>query len=142
MRLRAADARQTSRFDRGLKEPRRRSTRLPGMAMVLQRVLRLCLALAFVLGVTAQLLPPSMAADQMTVSADMAGGCAGHKALCSGQTPACVDHIGCITVSALLISPTSMGVPVEWKSLEYELAPQGLAGISVKPELAPPILAA
>ena len=69
-------------------------------------------------------MPSSMAAPHITVRADMGGGCAG------------------ITVSALPASPTSIAVPVEWTSLDYDLVPQALTGISVKPELSPPILAA
>lgn len=115
---------------------------LPGMAMVLKRFLTLGLALAFLVGVTGQLMPSSMAAPQMTMSADMNGGCAGHKVPCTGHMPNCLDHGGCISVSVLPPSPTSIAVPVEWTSLDYDFAPQALAGISVKPELSPPILAA
>jgi hypothetical protein len=115
---------------------------LPAMATVLNRFLRLCLALALVVGVTAQLIPSSMAAPQVTVSADMAGGCAGPQAPCSSHMPNCLDHGGCITVSALPTLTTSIAAPVEWTSLDYNLAPESLAGIFVKPELSPPILAA
>jgi hypothetical protein len=72
----------------------------------------------------------------------MGGGCAGLQPPCAGRMPNCLDHGCCITVSALPASPTSIAVPVEWISLDYDFAPQALAGISVKPELSPPILAA
>ena len=113
-----------------------------GMATVLKRLLTLCLVLALVLGVTAQLMPSAAAQAQMTASAGMVGGCDGPKPPCTGHTPTCVDHLGCITVSAIPTSPTSIAVPVEWTSLGYELASESLAGISIKPELSPPILAA
>ena len=71
------------------------------MSAVLTRLLTLCLALAFLVGVTAQLVPSSMAQAQMTLSTEMADGCAGPQPPCSGHTPNCVEHIGCITVSAL-----------------------------------------
>jgi hypothetical protein len=112
------------------------------MATVLKRLLTVCFALAFVVGVMGQLLPTSMAAPQMTMHADMDGGCAGHKAPCSGHMPNCLDHGGCITIFVLSPPPTSMAVSVEWTSLVYALAPQALTGISVEPELSPPILAA
>lgn len=112
------------------------------MATVLKRLLTLCLALAFVVGVTVQLLPSSMAIAQLTVSSDMAGGCDGPQPPCTGHLPNCIDHAGCITVSALPASPALIAVPVEWASLDYDLLPGSLAGISVKPELSPPILAA
>jgi hypothetical protein len=111
------------------------------MAPVLKCLLTFGLALAFLAGVTAQLLPARTAEAQMTAHADMAGGCAGHQPPCTGHMPNCLDHGGCITVSALPASPTTIAVPVEWTSLDFALAPQALAGISVKPELSPPILA-
>jgi hypothetical protein len=112
------------------------------MATIAKRLLTLCLALAFLVGVTAQLMPSSMAETPMTVSADTAGGCAAPHAPCTGHTPNCVDNIGCVTVSALPTSPASIAAPVEWASLDYDLVPESLAGISVRPELSPPILAA
>jgi hypothetical protein len=112
------------------------------MATILKRVLTRCLALGFLVGVTAQLLPVSMAQPDLGVRAGMAGGCAVPQPPCTGHTPNCVDHVGCVTVSALPASPTSIAVPVEWILLDYDLAPESLAGISVKPELSPPILEA
>ena len=115
---------------------------LLGMATVLKRLLTVCLALAFLVGVTGQLMPSSMAEPQTTVSAEMDGGCAGPHPPCTEHLPTCLDHGGCISVSVLPTSPTTIAVPVEWTSLDYDLAPQALSGISVRPELSPPILAA
>jgi len=115
---------------------------LPGMATVVKRLLTVCLALAFLVGVTGQLMPSSMAEPQTTVSAEMDGGCAGPHPPCTEHLPTCLDHGGCISVSVLPTSPTTIAVPVEWTSLDYDLAPQALSGISVRPELSPPILAA
>ena len=112
------------------------------MVTALKRLLTMCLALAFLVGVTGPLLPTSMAASQVTMSAGMAGCCDDPQAPCSGHLPNCLDHGGCITISVLPASTTSIAVPVEWTSLEYEFSPQALAGISVKPELFPPILTA
>jgi hypothetical protein len=112
------------------------------MATVLKRLLTLCLALAFVVGVAGQLMPSGMAAPQMAMSDDAAGGCDGPQPPCTGHLPNCIDHAGCITVSALPASPALIAVPVEWISLDYDLLPESLTGISVKPELSPPILAA
>jgi hypothetical protein len=112
------------------------------MVAVVKRLLTVCLALAFLAGVTVQLMPSSMAAAPITVSADMAGGCAGPQPPCTGHLPNCVDHLGCVTVSALPTSPTSIAVAFEWTALGYDLVPESLTGISVKPELSPPILAA
>ena len=112
------------------------------MAMVLKRLHAVCLALALLIGLTAQLLPPSITEAQMTVSGDMAGGCSGPQPPCTGHMPNCVDHVCCVTVSALPASLASVAVAFEWTSLSYRLAPESLSGISVKPELTPPILAA
>jgi hypothetical protein len=117
---------------------------LLGMATVLKRLLTFCLALGFLVGLTAQLVPTSMPQlnPDMGVRADMAGGCAGPQPPCTGHMPNCVDHVGCVTVSALPASPISVAVTIEWALLDYERTPESLSGISVKPELSPPILAA
>jgi hypothetical protein len=112
------------------------------MAAVLKRLLTVCIALTFIVGVTAQPLPSSMAVGETGVRAAMAGGRAGPQAPCTGHMPNCVDHVGCLTVSAIPASPVSVAVAFEWASLDYDLAPESLSGISVKPELSPPILAA
>ncbi len=110
------------------------------MATVLKRLLTLCLALAFLVGVTAQLVPVNIAQADIGVRADMAGGCAGRKPPCTGHMPNCVDHIGCVAAPALPAWPASIAVAFEWRSLDYDFAPVSLSGISVKPELSPPIL--
>ena len=116
---------------------------LPGMATVLKRLLTVCLALAFLVGVTAQLMPSSMAEPQTTASAQMGGGgYDGPKPPCTGQMTNCLDHGGCISVSVLPTFSATVAGPVEWTSLDYDLAPQALSGISVRPELSSPILAA
>lgn len=115
---------------------------LLGMAIVLKRFLTVCLAVSFFIGATAQVLPSSMAIGQMGVSADMGGGCAGPQPPCTGHMPNCVDHVGCLTVSALPASPVLIAVTFEWTSLDYGSALESLSGRSPKPELSPPILAA
>jgi hypothetical protein len=45
-------------------------------------------------------------------------------------------------VSALPASLGTVAVAVEWRRVYYSFAPGSLSGISVKPELSPPILAA
>ena len=115
---------------------------LPGMAMMLKRLMTLGLTLAFLVGVTVQLVPPSMAETPTSVSAGMPGCCDIPQPPCTGHLPNCVDHLGCVTVSALPTSPTAIAAAFEWTSLGYVLMPESLAGISVKPELSPPILAA
>ncbi len=112
------------------------------MATIPKRLLAVCLALAFFVGATVQVLPSSMAIGEMGVRGDMAGGCAGPQPPCTGHRPNCVDHVGCLTVSAIPALPVSVAVAFEWASLDYDLAPESLSGISVKPELSPPILAA
>jgi hypothetical protein len=114
----------------------------PGMAAVLKRLLTLGLMLALVVGMTAKPVPVDMAQPDLVVSADLADGCAGSQSPCTGHMPNCVDHVCCVTVSALPASLASVAVPLEWASLYYRCVPQSLSGISVKPELSPPILTA
>ena len=112
------------------------------MAAALKRLLTLGLMLALVVGTTSQLMPSSVAHPDMGLRADMTGGDAGPQPPCTGHMPNCIDHLGCLTVSALPASPVAIAVALEWTSLNYDFAPTPLFGISVKPELSPPILAA
>jgi len=112
------------------------------MATILKRLLMLGLVLGLVVGTIAQLVPVSIAQPDVAVAADLADGCSGPQPPCTGHMPNCVDHVCCVTVSALPASLASVPVAFEWTSLYYPLAPESLAGISVKPELSPPILAA
>ena len=110
------------------------------MVAVLKRVLTLGLILGFVVSTMAQLVPVSMAQPDLAVS--VADGCVGSQPPCTGHMPNCVDHVCCVTVSALPASLASVDVAFEWALPDYHLAPVSLSGISVKPELSPPILAA
>jgi hypothetical protein len=112
------------------------------MASVLIRLSTLWLAMAFLIATPALLVPVGVAQPYIAASADLADGCAGYQPPCTGHMPNCVDHICCVTVSALPASLASVGVAFEWTLLYYPLAPESLSGISVKPELSPPILAA
>jgi len=112
------------------------------MATVMKRLLTLCLALAFLLGASVQVVPSGMAETQMGVRADMADGCAAPNMPGTGHMPTCIDHIGCLTVSALPASPISPAIPFRWIAVAYHFSSTPLSGISVEPELSPPILAA
>ena len=107
---------------------------------ILNRLLTVFLALTFFVGVTVQLMPADSAQSEASIHVDMGGGCAGPQPPCTGHLPNCVDHVGCVTVSAHQAYPASILVPAAWSSFEYNLAPDWLAGISVEPELSPPIL--
>jgi hypothetical protein len=115
---------------------------LSAMATDLKRLLTLCLTLAFLVGATAQFVPCSTVQADAGMRADAAAKCAEAQPPCTGHIPTCIDHLGCVTVPALPASPVSVAVAFEWTSLGYDLAPEWLTGISVKPELSPPILAA
>lgn len=112
------------------------------MATVLKRLPTLCVALAFLIGATIGLLPCGMAPTDIGIRADMSAGSSGSTAPCTGHTPTCIDHVGCVTLSALPISPVSPPIAFRWTSVAYDFAAEPLAGRSVEPELAPPILAA
>ena len=112
------------------------------MAAVLKRLLTPGLMLALVVGTTSQLMPSSVAHADMGLRADMTDGDAGPQPPCTGHMPNCIDYLGCGTVSTLPASPVAIAVVFEWTSLNYDFAPTSLSGMSVKPELSPPILAA
>src|SRR5262249_36190117 len=99
------------------------------MAAVLHRLLTVGLALAFLVGMTVQLVPSSMAETGTKRSAGMPGCGDSPRPPCPAPLPISLAP-GCIPVPALPPSPAAIAVPVEWTSLVYEPAPQALAGIS------------
>jgi len=121
-------------------DPNRHQLHMLRIMTVWKRLLTLGLALAFLVGMTAQLMPPSMAETSTTVTDGTSGCCDDAQPPCRGHLPNCLDHGGCISLSALPASPATIAVQVEWTLLAYGLASQALAGISIKPELSPPIL--
>jgi hypothetical protein len=112
-----------------------------GMAMVVKRLLTWCLALAFLLGATVQLVPCSSTQTDMGVRPDMGGGWAAPQTPSTGHMPSCIDHAGCVTVPALPASPASMPIAFRWTIISYDFAAASLPGMTVEPELSPPILA-
>jgi len=111
------------------------------MAAVLHRVLIFFLVLALAAGTSGRFVPSGIDHTDMA-TAGMVGGPGAPDSPCPGHTPNCVDHLGCIAAPALPAAPAAMAVALAWVSLDYEPAPQSLSGISVQPELSPPILAA
>ena len=111
------------------------------MAIVVRRLLSFLCGLAFLVTATVQVLPCHTATAATVVSVETNGGCAGSRPPCSTPMPNCVDQVGCVTMSAL---PASVPLAVAFgrTSPGYDLAPEALPGISVEPELSPPILAA
>ena len=111
------------------------------MAVVLKRLSTLWLTLALLITVSAPV-PAMMAQPDLGVRADTGGAYGGPQPPCTGHMPNCTDHLCCVTISTLPTSPALVAVALDWTSLYYPLTPGTLSGISVKPELSPPILAA
>ena len=111
------------------------------MAVVLKRLSTLWLALALLITVSAPV-PAMMVQPDLGVRADTGGAYGGPQPPCTGHMPNCTDHLCCVTISTLPTSPALVAVALDWTSLYYPLTPGTLSGISVKPELSPPILAA
>jgi hypothetical protein len=108
--------------------------------MVVRRLLMLCLAAAFFVGATVQMLPPNAAMADPGRGDKMAG-CTGPEAPPVKQMPNCIDRYGCLVVQALPVAPTLPAVPFRWISVAYAFGAAPLLGLSIKPELSPPILA-
>jgi hypothetical protein len=115
---------------------------LRGMAAMLKRFLTLGLALAVLVGATAQLMPCSMARADMPAGVGNMAGCADQHDLCGNHVPNCLDHVGCAAVTALPAMPVSIAVAFAWAPLVYDPATASISGISIRPELSPPTLLA
>ncbi len=108
------------------------------MGAILKRLLTLGVVLAFVVSTTAPVLPCGMAYAHGGIRADNAAEPARTKLPGADHSQMCVDHVGCV-VSAAVPSSTLLVVALQWVSLGYDLRPASLSGISLKPDLSPPI---
>ena len=115
---------------------------LRDMVAMLKRFLTLCLALAFLVGATAHLMPCSMARSDMPAGVGKMAECADQHDDCGNHVPNFLDHVGCVAVTALPAAPVSIAVAFARAPLVYDLATASISGISIRPELSPPILLA
>ena len=121
---------------------------------MLRRLSILALAVLFVVGLTAQLIPHASAAPmagmggqtapcEMETTADSAAH--GHHSHSSHETPATgklvplVNCLGCAVAVDLAI-PASAAVSADWISINYVAPVAALHGLTLKPEISPPIL--
>jgi hypothetical protein len=112
---------------------------------MLRRFGILLLAFVFVVGSTMQIVPRAWAMDGCAMAgasmdAPSADGQSG--APCKGLTPACVDAMGCVATVALPAPPLSTSTGLASVATTYSFFGISLSGLSVEPELSPPILLA
>lgn len=112
------------------------------MPAVIHRLLTLCLVLTLLVGAPGRSIACGMAKMAVGIAADMADGCPAAKAACADHRPSCADHLGCIAVTGIPAAPVLLEIAFEWTPPAYERASTALSGISIEPELSPPILAA
>lgn len=122
----------------------------------LRRIAAVFTVLSFVGGATVQALPPSdlLSAPSNGTMAGMAD--CEHMAMatqpeqqsgstlplpCKGMTPDCLKWMGCIGFPSLPASAGEIGVRVEHGRIDYWSAAPMSAGVSVEPDLLPPIAA-
>jgi hypothetical protein len=121
--------------------------------LVLRRLLIFLTGLAFLVGAAVQAMPPVefMASACMGAANTASGDCCANMAMKDHATPApmkhpckgisvdCAEELGCISSPALpalssaLASPTAYGRAAYWPPLASQ------AGLSLKPDLFPPI---
>lgn len=101
------------------------------------------LAIAVIVGLTMQVLPRGFALESGQVAvASMDMPCdGGAGAPCKGMTPACIDAMGCVVAVAIPAQVPEL-TTAPWVAAAYTFADTSLSGLSVPPELTPPILLA
>jgi hypothetical protein len=115
---------------------------------MLKRLSIIFLAFALVASVTMQLMPHAWAApaeagaavpcEMMDMAADATP--AGVPEMpCKGKIPACDDSIGCAVFVDLPAPPRAAPVAVDWTQVVWSAIQPTLAGLTVEPELSPPI---
>lgn len=121
---------------------------------VLRRVAAVLTGLAFLGGAVVQALPPSdpaaMAApaaavamvdcDSMAMAPDRDPG-APQPMPCKGVTPDCLKSMNCIGLPNLPTLVVQVAGPVAYGHVAYWLAPAAGDGVSIEPDLLPPIAA-
>lgn len=112
---------------------------------MLHRLGVLLLAFAFVVGLTAQVAagawmmngcPMSMA------SSDMPAGDTQSDAPCNGLTLACIDALGCAMPTVAPAPPMEASITLKWVAATFAFPDISMSGLSVEPDLTPPILLA
>jgi hypothetical protein len=102
-------------------------------------LLRLFVAVATVLALVAGPMPPGAIADAAIVQNVIAPSSGQSDAPCTDKS-ACRDYCGCAANPAASNSPSPLVVR-RLMPPKYHLAATSLSGISIEPELAPPIVA-
>jgi hypothetical protein len=101
------------------------------------------LAVAVIVGLTMQVLPRSVAFEsgQIAVASTDMPCDGGSGTPCKGMTLACIDAMGCVVAVAIPARVPQL-TTVPWVAAMYTFADTSLSGLSVEPELSPPILLA
>jgi hypothetical protein len=113
---------------------------------MLKRTATYLLALTIALAATLQVIASaSVSADQPAMpmaTMDMSGDCDNPAPPCKGMTPACIVSMGCLMIVAVPAAPLAASVPFKWGTVSYASSVAPLDGVSIEPELFPPILRA
>jgi hypothetical protein len=116
---------------------------------VLRRVVLVLTGFAFLIGATVQAMPLSASA---TSSLTAVGNCA-HMAMAEQATPSpanapsnavtidCIKAMGCIGSPTISTRPDQLSRLVQYSLVAYWSSPCARAGLSIEPDLLPPIAA-
>jgi len=120
--------------------------------LVLRRLLIVLTGLAFLVGAAVQAMPPAefMASACMGAVKTSTGDCCANMAMkghpapmkkvpCKGISLDCAKEVGCISSPALPAPSTALATPTFYARVAYWLPAVSGAGLSIKPDLFPPI---
>jgi hypothetical protein len=119
---------------------------------VLRRLLLFLTGVAFLVGAAVQAMPPAefMASPCMGAAKTATGDCCANMAMkdhpapmkhvpCKGISLDCAKEFGCISSPALPAPSIALGPPTVYGHAAYWLPATSRAGLSIKPDLFPPI---
>jgi hypothetical protein len=116
---------------------------------LLHRLIVAVTILAFVGGMTLQLMPPKAVfaaatttaterdCQHMAVPSPQAD--SSHTMPCKGMDPECIKQMGCLGTPSLPLQLTADFVPFVYDAVAYWMLAESSDGRSIKPELLPPI---
>jgi hypothetical protein len=108
----------------------------------LRRLVVFFLVGGFLLVATTQLIPLASAAPDCNMTMMSHGADGGGPVPCTDMTPTCIVDVGCAFVVSLPAPHLGLSAPLSWTRVAYGTSSNASRGLSIKPDLTPPILPA
>src|SRR4051812_11039783 len=115
----------------------------PTMAVSkLRRSIHFLVMGAFLLVTTTQLIPLASAAPDCDMTMMSQGAEGSGPVPCTDMTPSCIIDAGCAAMVSLPAPDAEFSVSLSWARIDYDVSSASFRGLSIEPDLTPPIATA